>query len=58
MKILEEIVPSYFELDDMEIVILQDANGKLLTIKIKYYAHRIPQSMAYCSETISRHSPI
>jgi|TARA_R100000951_G_scaffold54247_2_gene45656 hypothetical protein len=37
MKILEEIVPSYFELDDMEIVILQDANGKLLTIKINYY---------------------
>jgi len=37
MNIFEEIVPSYFEIDDMEIVILQDKNGELLTIKINYY---------------------
>ena len=39
MNIFEEIVPSYFEIDDMEIVILQDKNGELLTIKINYYEH-------------------
>ncbi len=37
MNIFEEIVPSYFEIDDMEIVILQDANGEVLTIKINHY---------------------
>jgi|TARA_S200002703_G_scaffold24120_3_gene20954 hypothetical protein len=37
MNIFEEIVPSYFEIGDMEIVILQDKNGELLTIKINYY---------------------
>jgi hypothetical protein len=37
MNIFEEIVPSYFEIGDMEIVILQDQNGELLTIKINYY---------------------
>jgi len=37
MKILNFIVPSYFEIGDMEIIILQDKNGELLTIKINYY---------------------
>jgi hypothetical protein len=37
MKIFEQIVPSYFEIGDMEIIILQDTMGNCLTIKINYY---------------------
>jgi hypothetical protein len=37
MRTLENIVPSYFEIGDMEIIILQDKNGALLTIKVNYY---------------------
>ena len=35
--IFEEIVPSYFDIGDMEIVILQDGHGEFLTVKINYY---------------------
>jgi|21_taG_2_1085346.scaffolds.fasta_scaffold01699_13 hypothetical protein len=37
MKIFDQIVPSYFEIEDMEIIILQDTMGNCLTIKINYY---------------------
>jgi len=37
MKIFDQIVPSYFEIEDIEIIILQDTMGNCLTIKINYY---------------------
>jgi len=30
MKIFDQIVPSYFEIEDMEIIILQDTMGNCL----------------------------
>ena len=38
MKIFDSIVPSYFELENgAEVVILEEPDGKCLTIKINYY---------------------
>tara|TARA_R110000744_G_scaffold3878_8_gene14265 strand:- start:1879 stop:1995 length:117 start_codon:yes stop_codon:yes gene_type:complete len=37
MDVFDEIVPSYFEIGDIEIVILQDSQGNLLTVKINFY---------------------
>ena len=37
MKILNFIVPSYFEIGDMEIIIIQDRYGNCLSIKINEY---------------------
>ena len=37
MDIFKHLVPSYFEVGDLEIVIIQDPEGKLLTLKINLY---------------------
>ena len=34
MDVYNYLVPSYFEIGDFEIVVLQDPNGELLTLKI------------------------
>ena len=35
--IFEMLVPSYFEVGDYEIVVLQDPEGELLTLKVIKY---------------------
>tara|TARA_R110000765_G_scaffold33034_1_gene76033 strand:- start:158 stop:286 length:129 start_codon:yes stop_codon:yes gene_type:complete len=35
--VFDIIVPSYFEVDNYEIVVLQDPEGNLLTLKIEEY---------------------
>tara|TARA_R100000781_G_scaffold67245_1_gene42413 strand:+ start:93 stop:209 length:117 start_codon:yes stop_codon:yes gene_type:complete len=37
MKVFDFIVPSYFEIGDMEIIIIQDRYGNCLSIKINEY---------------------
>ena len=37
MDVYNYLVPSYFEVGDFEIVVLQDPNGELLTLKINTY---------------------
>jgi hypothetical protein len=37
MDIFKYLVPSYFEIDGIEIVIIQDPEGKLLKLKINMY---------------------
>tara|TARA_Y100001963_G_C6704628_1_gene411284 strand:- start:1040 stop:1156 length:117 start_codon:yes stop_codon:yes gene_type:complete len=37
MDVFNYLVPSYFEIGELEIVILQDPYGKILTIKINSY---------------------
>jgi|TARA_R100000084_G_scaffold107580_1_gene67946 hypothetical protein len=37
MKTFDFIVPSYFDLNGMEIIIIQDRFGNCLSIKINHY---------------------
>tara|TARA_R110002020_G_scaffold78287_3_gene196973 strand:+ start:88 stop:210 length:123 start_codon:yes stop_codon:yes gene_type:complete len=37
IDVFNYLVPSYFEIGDLEIIILQDPTGKLVTIKINSY---------------------
>lgn len=37
MDVFEYLVPSYFEIGNLEIVVLQDPTGRLITLKINSY---------------------